>query len=139
MKAEFIKLSSMWMKQCNKCKECFWAYTQDGLSSSFRRESQSWDGFCGQCKRCRSAHDQVKTYQRTAYRKRMRCPSGAEKNRIREIARNTFNKEYKCSVLNCLSKAEELHHVTYKDPLAVVPLCKQHHYDNHRVSRDEND
>ncbi len=36
---------------------------------------------------------------------------------------------------NCEKPGIELHHVNYDDPLAVIPLCTEHHRMNHEISK----
>lgn len=67
---------------------------------------------------------------------------GAKSRRIPMRVRRVLKKEFgtKCSVLNCLKRAEQLHHtrpfalVKSHDPHYLAPLCKEHHQIVHTIN-----
>lgn len=113
------------------CKKC-------NLEKSLTREfwnlnANRKDGFDHPCKLCKRLSSN-KIGEDISRRNRDKRRYLRDKFRLnaRRLARDTYgSKEYPCSVLNCEEIATDLHHVTYEDPLAVVPLCKRHHKDEH--------
>lgn len=100
-------------------------------SEEFHLNSTKKDGLDWRCKLCKK-----KSVNKLSQKRRdaKRYEKDSYKNKARDEARRAYEGHvYKCSVLNCNSEAEDLHHVTYKDPLAVVPLCKLHHRMNHEL------
>lgn len=96
--------------------------------SNRRRQYVSW---CKQCKRVYA--DKVKEKDRyKRYYARTK-----NKNRARKLARKEYSgKTFVCGVLTCYATADALHHHNYDDPLAVIPLCRRHHYELHENSAD---
>lgn len=114
------------MKTCTICK------TEKSLSEFHKCVSRP-DGHDWRCRSCKKSSDDK--YRRKLIDAR-RYEKSKGKAKAREVARlhfPEFKKEYKCSVLNCPKMSEELHHVTYEDPLAVVPLCSDHHRMDHEI------
>lgn len=108
-------------KRCPRCKETFFG----DLTVYFFRAERRGDGLDWQCKSCKRIHQ-------TAKSQKIRDRRKYEKDRLKLKAREAARKEYTgrllwCAVLRCEEKAEELHHVDYDQPLAVVPLCSKHH------------
>ncbi len=114
------------MKKCSTCKDEFPA-----TSEHFHRSSEKLDGFDSRCKSCKRNKENISARRRRDSRR-------YEKLKNRCAARDKANRFYKmeklnCAVLNCSKISEELHHVTYEDPLAVIPLCTEHHRMNHEL------
>lgn len=114
------------MKKCSKCKI---EYEFDQFYVNRCRP----DGRAAQCRMCSQASQRKR---RNKYIGRFYYQKNKNKAKARDAARRHYRKdgEFDCSVLTCESKAEELHHVNYDEPLAVIPLCRKHHKMNHDVS-----
>lgn len=115
-------------KKCSKCKKAF-PKTKEFFYQAFDRK----DGFGSHCKKCRYL-------SQTAISQKRRDERRYEKLKNRTLARLEARKKYdpltlRCAVLNCLGECEELHHVNYQEPLAVIPLCRDHHRLNHELCK----
>lgn len=119
------------MKKCSKCKIEYDGPPED----NFYRNRTRKLGWAVQCKKC-SNQGQNKRQRRA--RENYYYERNLNNRKLKLLARLAARKFYKegryfCSVLGCPSLADELHHVNYNDPLAVVPFCKKHHDQNHDV------
>lgn len=111
-------------KKCPTCKSAL-PLTKEFWSVSRRRP----DGFEWQCKKCKRARD-------TAHSRKIRDARRYKKDKWKMNAREKARNHYHgillwCAVTTCTEKAQELHHVDYKEALSVVPLCKKHHRGMH--------
>lgn len=133
MKAQYVEFNGDWHKDCSRCAKPYGAITLDGLSTFFKRDPGKADGFCPACKEC----DKRTTDRKKALvRKKRWLLMNGKKSEARTKAKHAFPGPYECAVLICEEPAE-LHHVNYEEALAVVPLCKKHHADDHRTHRKE--
>jgi hypothetical protein len=115
------------IKKCCRCKQVF-----DNVKLNFYRELRKKDGFRDCCKKCIT-----KSTDRAAVARRdsRRYAKSANKVKARTVARSHYPDaiSFECSVLSCKKRAQEYHHVDYDQPLAVVPLCIEHHRANHSL------
>jgi hypothetical protein len=107
-------------KKCPKCNVIY-----ENAENAFYKETRRHDGYAWTCKRCRSKSDNL-------YARRIRDKRRYAKNKDKALIRLKTRKHYqsqvfKCSALTCNDIATDLHHVSYDDYKAVVPLCNKHH------------
>lgn len=119
------------MKHCNGCNKDF----QDP-ENHFHRALAKSSGYHSKCKSCIRIREREKgaSKRRRNREKRIRIEL-AYKTVARKAARKAFgsSKDYDCAVLNCVAKAQALHHTSYEDALSVIPLCTKHHAQNHHL------
>jgi hypothetical protein len=112
------------MKTCTKCNT---EYLESRANFPLDRNGR----LGSRCRTCKYKNeDKQKKLARTKLSK--------ERNRARVLARGRTKSKYKgvgfmCAVFGCGGTNADLHHVNYDEPMAVVPLCKKHHVDNHRT------
>lgn len=117
------------MKRCSKCK-AEKPFTEFHKCISFR------DGYHLRCIKCRSVDAKV-------YNRKKTCALYYQRNKGKFYARKAAVAKYgaarkfRCSVFGCTLRATSLHHVNYDKPLDVIPLCKDHHYDSHKLIGDK--
>ena len=115
------------IKECNVCG---FIIDRSLAHHIFYRDGKTQDGFGYTCKACKRDGED-------AARRRRRDARRYEKDRTkvlaRQKARDVLGKAggFPCAVLGCDAAADEFHHVDYKAPLDVVPLCKKHHTATH--------
>lgn len=112
-------MASACMKKCSKCKLFL-------DKSQFWKESRTVDGLCPRCKSCKNKAQNNRARQRREARR-------YEKDRMKVLARQRTRDILgpavgsPCGVMNCKRGANDWHHLDYTYPLAVIPLCQEHH------------
>ncbi len=106
-----------------RCPDCATVYYEPSLN--FYKDSHRADGFNVYCKICVRRRTNIWARKN---RDKRRYEKAKYKVAARGVAQNHYaEKVFKCAVLTCECMADDLHHVDYNEPLAVVPLCKRHH------------
>ena len=135
MAIEYIEFNGEYHADCSACDFKVAVSSLHELSKWFIRDSGKKYGFAAKCKTCRSKQDRArikKRYDRQKYQ------NNKDRLKARTKARDVYDRsQYLCATLTCAAAAEELHHVNYNEPLAVIPLCAKHHRDNHRTCATE--
>lgn len=114
-------------KFCNGCQ------TEKETSLFYKSLGKSC-GLSSKCKECiRQRERGIEQVKRRRNREKRIRSVLKERTKARKAARKFYKDAflYKCSVLTCAEKAQDLHHIKYSEPLAVIPLCRTHHHDNH--------
>ena len=102
--------------KCYKCKKIFPA-------KNFNVDRSRTAKIQYLCKQCKSDYDKG----RYPARRQKNILKDLEKFKTRASSRYIFSdRDFRCSVIGCNKKAE-LHHIDYRDPEAVLPICKIHH------------
>jgi len=138
--------------QGTECKKC--GGTERYLPRTDRREKT---GACVTCKLKKSADwrkanpdlastilkqwrkenpEKVRAMCRAAKARRRADPTEQPKIKARalverKIRRGEFNRIEECKCRRCDNQAAEYHHPDYDTPWLVIPLCRQHHRDEH--------
>lgn len=121
------------MKRCSSCKVTF-----ENPSEHFNKCRSRKDGFDNRCRVCKRKEQKTSyaTMRSKRYQARLR-EIGSKMLTARDAVKKVYKaSDYKCSVLNCSKTAEDLHHVTYDDYFAVVPLCRPHHKMDHQTVKE---
>lgn len=113
---------------CPKCKNQY-----PNVEEYFYVNRTRPNGFAWKCKKCSKEEYNARSARRGRERRSL---ENKKKDAARSEARHKYeNMVFSCAVVNCLNTDCELHHVDYNNPLAVIPLCKKHHKQNHDVVR----
>ena len=113
-----------------RCPTCDTTYKDAELH--FAKHAGRYDGVAGICKKCFRERSKEKSSQK---RQKKYDEKFAFKRKAKDLVKYRYKaKDFKCCVLSCEENATDLHHVTYQDPYAVIPLCKKHHKDEHYLN-----
>lgn len=116
-------LGRIHMKVCPRCNI-------SKHETKYAKDSTRPKGLDAVCKQCRADYRaNNKTIERARRTRNNNTEDGKLHRTVRQITARKWGKasKFNCAVCSCAKKAEEFHHMDYKKPDMVLPLCKKHH------------
>lgn len=115
-------------RKCSNCEKIYKVASREGLFEFFNYKNRERTAFASYCRTCKSLMDTRRN------RNNDKKAWDYFKEKTRHETKKLYKGNYFCSVLSCEGKAE-LHHIDYKDPKAVIPLCRIHHSSIHALMK----